>query len=262
MNWIDSHAHLNDEAFQEDLERVIDNALEAGVKAILVPGFDLNSSLKAVKLAQSYQMLWAAVGIHPHDAKTWDQATANHLEKLLVEPKVVAVGEIGLDYHYNYSTREEQLRAFIEQINIAAQYNKPIIIHNREAHQDTFEVLTGEKVGERGGVMHCFSGSKEMAVEFLRLGLYISFAGSLTFTNASKLREASKVVPLNKLLVETDSPYLSPHPLRGRRNESANVKLVGQKLAEILDQPLEKIMDYTAANTENLFGMSSNGNLM
>lgn len=262
MNWVDSHAHLNDDAFQDDLERVIDNALEAGVKTILVPGFDLDSSLKAVELAQSYQMLWAAVGIHPHDAKTWNQATAVQLEKLLVEPKVVAVGEIGLDYHYNYSTKEEQLRAFIEQINIAAQYNKPIIIHNREAHQDTFEVLTREKLGERGGVMHCFSGSKEMAMEFLRLGLHISFAGSLTFTNASKLREAAQAVPLDKLLVETDSPYLTPHPLRGRRNEPAYVKLVGQKLAEILDQPLETIMDYTTANTENLFGISRNGNLM
>lgn len=257
MNWVDSHAHLNDDAFQEDLERVIDNALEAGIRTILVPGFDLSSSMKAVELARSHQMLWAAVGIHPHDAKTWNQTTANHLEELLVEPKVVAVGEIGLDYHYNYSSKEEQLRAFIEQINIAAQYNKPVIIHNREAHQDTFKVLTREKLSERGGVMHCFSGSKEMAMEFLRLGLYISFAGSLTFTNASKLREAVKAVPLDKLLVETDSPYLAPHPLRGRRNEPAHVKLVGRKLAEILDQPVETIMEYTTANTKNLFGISS-----
>lgn len=255
MNWVDSHAHLNDGAFEADLERVIDNALEAGVRAILVPGFDLDSSLKAVKLAERYQMIWAAVGIHPHDAKAWNRTTVNHLEGLLVEPKVVAVGEIGLDYHYNYSTREEQLRAFIEQLNIAEQYNKPVVIHNREAHQDTFEVLTGEKAGRRGGVMHCFGGSKEMAVQFLHLGLYISFAGPLTFTNAVKLREAAKVVPLDKVLVETDSPYLAPHPLRGRLNEPANVKLVGEKLAEILNQPAEVVMSNTSSNAGSLFGI-------
>ncbi|NLW47146.1 MAG: TatD family hydrolase [Firmicutes bacterium] len=256
MNWVDSHAHLNDTAFENDLERVIDNALEAGVKAILVPGFDLDSSVKAVELAKYYPMIWAAVGIHPHDAKTWNQAVVNHWENLLVEPKVIAVGEIGLDYHYNYSTKEEQLKAFIEQINIAKQCNKPIIIHNREAHQDTFEVLTKEKVGGCGGVMHCFSGSKEMVAEFLRLGLYISFAGPLTFTNAVKLREAAKAVPLDKLLVETDSPYLAPHPLRGRRNEPANVRLVGERLAETLNQPVEVVAGHTSTNASNLFGIT------
>ncbi len=256
MSWIDSHAHLNDPAFENDLEQVINNALEAGIKAILVPGFDLGSSIKAVELAAQHQMLWAAVGVHPHDAKTWDQVTVNHLEQLLVEPKVVAVGEIGLDYHYNYSSKEDQLKAFIEQINIAKQYNKPIVIHNREANHDTFETLAGEKVSKSGGVMHCFSGSREMALEFLQLGLHISFAGPLTFTNALKLREAAKVIPMEKLLVETDSPYLAPHPLRGKRNEPANVKLVGEKLADILEQPSETIMRHTSANAEVLFGMS------
>lgn len=256
MSWIDSHAHLNDSAFENDLEQMIDNALEAGVKAILVPGFDLISSIKAVELAERHQMLWAAVGIHPHDAKTWDQATVTNLEQLLAEPKVVAVGEIGLDYHYNYSVREEQLKAFIEQINIAKQYNKPIIIHNREAHQDTFETLTREKVGGAGGVMHCFSGSREMATQFIQMGLHISFAGPLTFTNAVRLREAANEIPLERLLVETDSPYLAPHPLRGRRNEPALVKLVGEKLAEVKNLSIEEVMRITSANAGTLFGIT------
>ena len=256
MSWIDSHAHLNDDAFELDLEQTIESSLKAGVKAILVPGFDLVSSIKAVELAQKYQMVWAAVGIHPHDAKDWSQTVATQLEQLLVGPKVVAVGEIGLDYHYNYSTKEEQLRAFIGQIKIAKEYHKPIIIHNREAHQDTFETLTREKVGAAGGVMHCFSGSKQMAVEFIKLGLHISFAGSLTFKNAVKLREAAGEIPLEKLLVETDCPYLAPHPYRGRRNEPFYVKLVGEKLAEIKGLPVEEVMEVTTGNFKTLFKLS------
>ncbi len=260
MSWVDSHAHLNDAAFENDLGQVIDCALEAGLKAIIVPGFDLASSVKAVELAERYQLLWAAVGVHPHDAKTWDQDTAIKLGQLLAEPKVVAVGEIGLDYHYNYSTKEDQRKAFIEQISIAKQYNKPIIIHNREAHQDTLETLDREKVGEAGGVMHCFSGSEEMAAQFLRLGLHISFAGPLTFSNAVKLREAALSIPLDMLLVETDSPYLAPHPLRGQRNGPANVKLVGGKLAEIKKLPAEEVMRLTSANAQALFGIGKVGN--
>lgn len=256
MNWIDSHAHLNDAAFENDLERVIDTAFESGVKAILVPGFDLASSIKAVELAAKYQMLWAAVGVHPHDAKTWDRTQANEIAQLLVEPKVVAVGEIGLDYHYNYSTKEEQLKAFIEQLHLAKEYYKPIIVHNREAHQDIWETLNREKIGAAGGVMHCFSGSREMALRFLNLGLYISFAGPLTFTNAVKLRDAAAAVPPEKLLVETDSPYLAPHPLRGRRNEPANVKLVGAKLAELKNMACEEVMELTSANAQKLFGIT------
>lgn len=256
MNWIDSHAHLNDNAFELDLEQVIEGSLAAGVKAFLVPGYDLTSSVKAVELAQKYQMIWAAVGIHPHDAKSWDQNVAAQLEQLLVEPKVVAVGEIGLDYHYNHSTKEEQLRAFIEQINIARKYHKPVIIHNREAHQDTFETLSREKVGTVGGVMHCFSGSKQMAIEFIKLGLHISFAGPLTFKNAVKLREAAGEIPLDKLLVETDCPYLAPHPHRGQRNKPLYVKLVGEKLAEIKKLPVEEVMSVTSDNFKALFKIS------
>ena len=169
---------------------------------------------------------------------------------------MVAVGEIGLDYHYNYSTKEEQLKAFIEQINIAKGSQKPIIIHNREAHQDTFKTLSREQVGAAGGVMHCFSGSGEMAAQFIQLGLQISFAGPLTFTNAVKLRDAAAGIPMDKLLVETDSPYLAPHPYRGRRNEPAYVRLVGEKLAELKQLSVAEVMRVTAANSKALFGIT------
>lgn len=255
MSWIDSHAHLNDEAFKLDVEQVIENALEAGVEAILVPGFDLASSIKAVELAEEHRMIWAAVGVHPHDAKTWDRTVVAQLEQLLTEAKVVAVGEIGLDYHYNYSGKEEQLKAFIEQINIAKSCQKPIIIHNREAHHDTFETLSRERVGVAGGVMHCFSGSEEMAAQFAQLGLYISFAGTLTFSKANKLRKTAAGVPMDRLLVETDSPYLAPHPFRGRRNEPAYVRLVGEKLAEVKKTSVADVMAMTVNNTKALFGI-------
>jgi TatD DNase family protein len=254
--WIDSHAHLNDQAFENDWRPVIDHALKAGIQAILVVGFDLPSSEKAVEMASQEARIWAAVGVHPHDAKTWDQSGADRLRQLLGKPKVVALGEIGLDYHYNYSPREDQLRAFQEQLAIAEEYNKPIIIHNREAHQDTLEVLTGQRIALRRGVMHCFSGSPEMAAQCLKLGLYLSLAGPLTFPHAAKLREVAAEAPLNRLLVETDCPYLTPHPYRGQRNEPMHVELVGRKLAEVKGLPVEEVMEATSSNTKALFGIS------
>lgn len=268
--WIDSHAHLNDDTFKDDFHQVIDAARTKGIEAIIVAGYDLASSQAAVELAVREPMVWAAVGIHPHDAKSWVPAIADRLGTLLKEPKVVAVGEIGLDYHYNYSTKEAQLDAFESQLGLAAQYNKPVIIHNREAHQDTLAVLTGFLVRQgrctvknneqsdtarahAWGVMHCFSGSLETATQCLKLGLTISFAGSITFKNAVKLREVAAQLPLSKLLVETDAPYLSPHPFRGQRNEPAQVALIGTKLAEIMGLSTEEVMVATTANCKELF---------
>jgi TatD DNase family protein len=195
------------------------------------------------------------VGVHPHDAKTWTPLTAQRLAELLQEPKAVALGEIGLDYHYNYSSREEQLRAFQEQMSLAAQSGKPVIVHSREAHQDTYDLLNQAKLGPAGGVMHCYTGSLEMGKQYLRMGLHISFAGALTFTNASKLREVAAGLPLDRILVETDSPYLTPHPFRGQRNEPGYVRLVGEKLAELKGLPVETVMKQTADNTNRLFGL-------
>ena len=254
--WIDSHAHLNDEAFQDDCQEVLKAAVDGGVGTIIVVGCDLDSSRKAVAMAQENKMVRAAVGIHPHDAKHWDLKAKDEILAMLKDPRVVAVGEIGLDYHYNYSSKEDQLKAFKEQLEIAKQYNKPVIIHNREAHQDTVSILHGERIGGAGGVMHCFSGSLELAVECLKMGLYVSFAGPLTFPNAEKLRKVAVEIPLDKVLVETDCPYLSPHPFRGKRNEPVQVGLVGRKLAELKGLPVEEIMQATTGNCQRLFGIN------
>jgi TatD DNase family protein len=251
--WIDSHCHLNDPDFQADCPDVVAGALEEGVGRLIVVGYDLESSRRAVELTELYEPIYAAVGIHPHDAKGWDDNIAVELRKMLTGRKVVALGEIGLDYHYNYSSKEEQLRAFREQLQIAKELDKPAIIHNREAHHDTLQVLAGVKPGSAGGVLHCFTGSRETAFQCLALGFCISFAGPLTFPNADKLRQVAAGIPLNQVLVETDSPYLSPHPFRGRRNEPARVGLVGGKLAEIHGVTLEEVQNITTANARSLF---------
>jgi TatD DNase family protein len=255
--WIDSHSHLNDEAFTEDYPAVIQRALEGGVEAMIVVGCDLPSSRRAVELASQYEQLWAAVGIHPHDAKSWNEDTVAILTEMLSQPKVVAMGEIGLDYHYLYSTKEEQWVAFQDQLSLAREYGVPVIIHNREAHQDTLNLLKQVKLGPAGGVMHCFSGSREVAGEWLRLGLHISFAGPLTFANAAKLREVAVDIPLERLLVETDCPYLAPVPCRGQRNEPLRVGLIGEKLAEIRGLPVADVMRQTNLNTRGLFTLTT-----
>lgn len=249
--WIDSHCHLNDDAFQNDYLQVIERADNVG--AIVVVGFDLPSSSRAVELSREFNKVWAAVGIHPHDAKTWDIGTRQSIEVLLKEPKVIALGEIGLDYHYNYSSREEQLKAFRDQIDLAKEYQKPIIIHNREAHQDTMTILTEQRLGSAGGVMHCFSGSSEMAEQCLKLGLYISFAGPVTFNNAHRLRDVVSEIPLDRILIETDAPYLTPHPFRGRRNEPEYVKWVGEKVADIKKVEPEELQSILEKNLKSLF---------
>ncbi|HEX3044435.1 MAG TPA: TatD family hydrolase, partial [Bacillota bacterium] len=257
--WIDSHAHLNDPDFKDDYHDVIANAVANQVGAIVVVGFDLESSQKAVELAATEPMIWAAVGIHPHDAKNWSPTIATELKILLQRPKVVALGEIGLDYHYNYSPKDEQIQAFRDQLRMAGELQKPVIIHNREAHGDTMTILeetlreTGERKFLASGVMHCFGGSREVAVQCLQLGLLVSFAGPLTFTNAVKLREVASGLPMDKILIETDSPYLSPHPFRGKRNEPGRVGLVGSKLAEIKGISVEEVMQVTTDNCRTLF---------
>lgn len=254
--WFDSHCHLNDPAFAGEVDQIIFGANEVGVTEMLVVGCDLESSCEAVKLAAAHAGVWAAVGIHPHDAKPWNQAVAREIEELLCQPKVVALGEIGLDYHYEYSTKDDQLLAFNQQLAMAKECGKPVIIHNREAHADTLKVLDEIGLGSAGGVMHCFSGSQEIAAACLDKGLEISFAGAITFRNAHKLAAVAAWAPLEHVLVETDSPYLTPHPFRGTRNNPALVKLVGEKLAELKGIPVEQVMETTRKNCHRLFGIS------
>lgn len=251
--YFDSHAHLDDDKFSEDLTAVLQRAKEAGVTHILNPGADMASSEKAVALAAGHEGLYAAVGIHPHDVKDMLPQHLEKLEALTREPKVVAIGEIGLDYHYNFSPKEDQQRWFREQLQLARRLNLPVIIHDREAHGDVFDLIEATGVAETGCVMHCFSGSVEMAREYVKRGIYISLAGPITFHNARKTREVAAAVPLEWLLIETDCPYLAPVPHRGRRNEPSYVPRVAEAIAAAQKITVEEVAAHTMANTKKLF---------
>ena len=251
--YFDSHAHLDDNKFNEDLTAVLQRAKEAGVTHILNPGADMASSEKAVAMAAGHEGLYAAVGIHPHDVKDMLPRHLEKLEALTREPKVVAIGEIGLDYHYNFSPKEDQQRWFREQLQLARRLNLPVIIHDREAHGDVFDLIEATGVAETGCVMHCFSGSVEMAREYVKRGIYISLAGPITFHNARKTREVAAAVPLEWLLIETDCPYLAPVPHRGRRNEPSYVPRVAEAIAAAQKIAVEEVAAHTMANTKKLF---------
>lgn len=251
---IDSHAHLDDKRFETDRAETIARAAENGVSRILNPGSDMFSSARAVELAEANAGIYAAVGIHPHDAKETREADYSQLAAWAAYPKVVAIGEIGLDYHYDFSPRATQQAVFIRQLDLARQVNKPVIIHDREAHADLLAIVKKEAVGV-GGVFHCFSGSLEMLRDVLQLGFYVSFAGPITFANARKLPEVAREVPIERLLIETDSPYLTPEPYRGRRNEPAYVRYVVDKLAAVRGMEPELIAQATAENAQRLFGI-------
>lgn len=251
---IDTHAHLDLEEFDRDRPTVLDRARSNGIGYIINTGFDLESSRRSIALAARHPQIFAAVGVHPHDAAKADAAVWAAIPELAAAPKVMAVGEIGLDYYRDLSPRTVQQAAFRRQIGIAKELNLPIIVHNRDAHADTLRILKEEKAGEAGGVLHCFSGSWEVAKECLDLGFHISFAGPVTFTNAPKLQDVVQKVPLDRLLVETDCPYLAPVPHRGKRNEPAYVHLVAEKIATLRELPLEELAAATTANARRLFG--------
>lgn len=262
MKLIDSHCHLDDEKFDEDREAVIERALAAGVGGMLAIGTgggppDLEAG---IRLADRYKFIHATVGVHPHDASKVNDATLRRLEELLRHPKVVAVGEIGLDYHYDFSPRERQREAFIAQLNIAAAAGKPVVIHTREAWSETIELIEQHWEFGAGGIMHCFSEGPDEARLAVDLGFHVSFAGIVTFPNASAVREAAKVVPSSRLLVETDCPYLAPVPRRGKRNEPANVAYTAAEVAGLRGEPVESIARITMGNFEQLCLPAGNGN--
>jgi TatD DNase family protein len=257
MNLIDTHTHLDFPQFDSDREQVIERAANAGVKAIVNVGTDLASSRAAVALAEAYPQIYAAVGAHPHDAKTMTGETLEELRALASHPKVVAVGEIGLDFYRDLSPRDQQRRAFQQQLALAREVGKPVIIHDREAHKEVMAILRrwAEGCQQPVGVLHCFSGDLAMAQEAIELGFYISIAGPVTFQNARRLRELIRQLPLEKLLVETDCPYLAPHPHRGKRNEPAYVKLVAQEVARIKGTSSEEVARITSDNAQALFAL-------
>jgi len=249
---VDSHAHIDDEQFDADRDEVVARASAAGVSLIINIGADMDSSARSVALAEKYPGIYAAVGMHPHDAKEMQEADYVQLEHWMTHPKVVAIGEIGLDYHYDLSPRPVQKEVFLRQLDIARKTGKPFIIHEREAHADMLDII---KTSARGlqGVFHCFSGSVETAREYLKMGFYLSVAGPVTFTKSGKTKDVAKFVPLGQLLVETDSPYLTPHPFRGRRNEPAHVRIVAEEIATLRNLSIEELAAATTANVRRLF---------
>jgi TatD DNase family protein len=249
----DTHVHLNADQFDDDLEEVIQRAEKAGVKEMVVVGFDEKTINRALKLIEKYEQLYAAVGWHPVDAIDMTEDHLKWLEELAAHPKVVALGEMGLDYHWDKSPKEIQKEVFRKQIALAKKVQLPIIIHNRDADQDVVDILREEKAEEVGGIMHCFGGSVEIATQCLDMNFYISLGGPVTFKNAKRPKLIAKEVPLERLLIETDCPYLAPHPFRGKRNEPAYVELVAKEIAELREMSLEEIALQTRENAKKLF---------
>ena len=251
---IDSHVHLDDLRYDTDRDEVLQRAEAAGLEALVTIGCDLATSQAAVALARAHPHVFATIGVHPHEAKEVEEDWYNSFRALAQEPKVVAYGEIGLDYHYDHSPREIQRQRFREQIRLARELGLPLVIHTREAQEDTVTILREEGAAHVGGVFHCFSGDAWLAKDALDLGFYLSFSGVLTFKNATMLRDVARTIPLDRLMVETDCPYLTPVPYRGKRNEPAHVQYVAQTLAEIHgDQSFESIAQATTHNTKRLF---------
>lgn len=249
----DSHAHLDSERFEGERDEIIARAKEAGLTLIMNPGASYESSVKAVELSEKYDMVYAAVGVHPHDADTMDDMMLSLLKALAKKKKVKAIGEIGLDYHYDYSPRDVQKQVFIDQIRLAKSLKLPIIIHDREANDDVLRILKEENAFETGVVMHCYSGSAELARQYVKLGAYISIAGPLTFKNNRKTIEVVEAIPLDRLFIETDSPFLTPVPYRGKRNEPAHVQYVADKIAEIKGLTYKEVVEATKANACRFF---------
>lgn len=249
----DTHAHYDDERFDEDRDTVLESLRENGVSFVVDPACDLASCEKTLALSKHYNFLYSAVGVHPHSAE--NDGTGNWIEKVenfTRNQKVVAIGEIGLDYHYDFSPRESQIRVFSEQLALANDLGLPVIIHDREAHADTLELV--QKYRPKG-IIHCYSGSAEMVKEFVKLGMYIGFTGSVTFKNANKLLLAAKEVPEDRLLLETDCPYLAPVPFRGQRCDSTLLAATAEHLAELRETDTQTLIDRARENGCRIYGI-------
>ncbi|MHB8092238.1 MAG: TatD family hydrolase [Syntrophales bacterium] len=250
---IDSHAHLEMDEFNEDRDEVVERARAAGLVAVIVVGTSVPDSAKAVEMTGIYDLVYASVGVHPHEVKDIDAMTYDSLRVLARRDKVVAIGEIGLDFYYNHSPKELQFQHFAEQLDLAIDLELPVIIHDREAHAETLEFL-GHRKGRLRGVLHCFSGDRGMAKKCIDLGFYLSIAGPVTYKKSEELREVARYMPADALLVETDSPYLAPEPFRGKRNEPAWAVETARRVAEIRGVTAEELEAATELNTRRLFG--------
>ncbi len=260
---IDSHCHVQSREFDSDREAVLQRAREAGLEAMVVVGWDVASSALAVGMAQEQSDLHAVVGCHPHDAKSFDDAALGEIKRLALESKVVAIGEIGLDFYRDLSPRETQASVFRSLLDLAANLEMPVVIHSRDADKDTFDILeqwaksvsSGWASDRSVGVMHCYAGDLELAKRYIEIGFMISVPGIVTYHNAEKMVEVAKGIPLKAMLVETDCPYLTPKSRRGRRNEPAYVVETVAKIAELRGEPIDEIARATSENTRRLFGL-------
>jgi TatD DNase family protein len=264
--YIDSHTHLFNEDYKKDIMDVLSRAKEAGVKYCIVPGTDLSSSKEAILLAEQHESIFACIGVHPHEAAKAKDSDFRIIEELSSHPKVVAIGEIGLDYHYNFSPKDKQKEIFIEQIEIAVRRNMPIVVHTRESLDDTIAIVkkmmnsypNWREIGtaQKRGVFHCFPGTAEEAKIICALGFYVSYPGIVTFKKSDSVETVQKI-GLRNILLETDSPYLTPVPFRGKRNEPANIVYIGRKIAEILQITEDEVAGVTTENTIQLFNLKN-----
>lgn len=253
MGLFDTHAHLYDKAFDRDRDELIPELLKK-LDYIVIPSEDLETSRKAVALAESYDSLYAAVGIHPQVTKDAGEEILRQIGDLAEShPKVKAIGEIGLDYYYLYTDKVTQKKWFARQIELAKDLNLPFLIHDRDAHGDTLSILKEHQSPAMRGILHCFSGSLETAQELIKLGFYISFAGPVVFPRSTRLKEVAKALPLDRILIETDSPYLTPPPNRGKRNDPSNIYYVAEELARLKGLPIEDIISHTRGNALRIY---------
>lgn len=251
---IDTHAHLDS---LDDLTGALERARESGVDKIIAISSSLPSSVSTITISEKHENIFAAVGVHPHAAKTADSRTIAEIEKLSSGPRIVAIGETGLDYFYMNSEKEVQINSLVEHINLARRTRLPLVIHVRDADEDLKRILREEEVSDRTGVIHCFTGNYETAKNYLDLGFYISFSGIVTFKKSEEIRDAAKKIPADRILIETDSPYLAPVPHRGKKNEPAFVRHVAETVAEVRGTSLEEIALLTAANAGRLFKLDT-----
>jgi len=251
----DTHAHYDDEKYNHDREALLGGLPDAGIVNVVNIGYDIGSSVKSGELASRYSFIWFAAGIHPHDAASAPEGWEGSIAGLLKNRKAVALGEIGLDYHYDLSPRDVQKDMFARQLALSGGLGTPVIIHDRDAHADIIDILKLSGGAPRGGVCHCFSGDRRLAGQALDLGLHIAFGGALTFKNAGDLAEAAAFTPPDRLLIETDCPYMSPAPYRGRRNDSTRLTIILERLAQIRGESPGYISDITTENAKKLFSI-------
>ena len=257
MNLFDAHSHYNDEKFDIDREQIIKETLLNGVSNFIIAGYNIEGSIKAVEIAQKHGPIYATAGISPNDVEDIKDKVDDSIfkiEEIAKNKKVVAIGEIGLDYYWNKENKELQKEVFVKQIELANKLNLPIVIHTRDAFLDTIEILKQKNVS-RKGIFHCCPLNQELVKEAVKLGYYISLSGVITFKNAKNVEEILNLIPEDKLLIETDSPYLSPEPLRGTRNNSINVKYVAEKIAKVKNKSVEEIAKITSENAKNIFNI-------